>query len=110
MSEISSVCEKIIVINKGKIVADNSLENILTMLGSQNRINLRIEGDGEKILGLFYIPCPVSKKAVSPKSGCYTVAGSLTDDTRREIFNKMAENGCPILLMENKNFHLRKCS
>ncbi len=40
---------------------------------------------------------PGIEKAVSPKSGCYTVAGSLTDDTRREIFNKMAENGCPIL-------------
>ena len=107
LSEISSVCEKIIVINKGKIVADNSLENILTMLGSQNRINLRIEGDGEKILGLLH-SVPGIEKAVSPKSGCYTVAGSLTDDTRREIFNKMAENGCPILLMENKKLSLEE--
>ena len=104
LSEISSVCEKIIVINKGKIVADNSLENIL---GSQNRINLRIEGDGEKILGLLH-SVPGIEKAVSPKSGCYTVAGSLTDDTRREIFNKMAENGCPILLMENKKLSLEE--
>lgn len=107
LSEISSVCEKIIVINKGKIVADNSLENILTMLGSQNRINLRIEGDGEKILGLLH-SVPGIEKAVSQKSGCYTVAGSLTDDTRREIFNKMAENGCPILLMENKKLSLEE--
>lgn len=107
LSEISSICEKIIVINKGKIVADNSLENILTMLGSQNRINLRIEGDGEKILGLLH-SVPGIEEAVSQKSGCYTVAGSLTDDTRREIFNKMAENGCPILLMENKKLSLEE--
>ncbi len=54
LPEVQAVCERIIIINKGRIVAQDSLQNLSGLKSSAQKINLRIrrpQDDMAKILG-----------------------------------------------------------
>lgn len=111
LSEISSVCEKIIVINKGEIVANDSLSNVLNIVSNKNRLNLLIEGDKDKVLPALEEIDGVAEVTVinaNDQLGRYVAKtnGALT--VQRDIFNKMAQLGFPILVMEKKTLSLEE--
>jgi ABC-2 type transport system ATP-binding protein len=43
LPEVQAVCERIIIINKGRIVAQDSLENLSSLKTGARRVNLRIK-------------------------------------------------------------------
>ena len=49
LPEVSMMCERVIIINKGKLVAIDRPENLTANLGNSSKIFLRIAGDNEKI-------------------------------------------------------------
>ncbi len=49
LSEIQAVCDRVIIINKGEIVADDLLDNLSSNLSKNSRLSLKVKGDGEKI-------------------------------------------------------------
>ena len=49
LPEVSLVCERVVIINKGKLVAVDKPENLTTNLGDGSRILLRISGEREQI-------------------------------------------------------------
>jgi len=49
LPEVSQVCDRILIINKGKIVAEDTPENLTKKLKGQTRCNLILKGDGEKV-------------------------------------------------------------
>jgi ABC-2 type transport system ATP-binding protein len=44
LSEVSAICERIVVINQGKIVAQDRIENLGEVLKGTHRLRLRIQG------------------------------------------------------------------
>ncbi len=50
LPEVSMVCERVVIINKGKLVAVDSPENLTANQRDSSRIFLRIAGDGEQII------------------------------------------------------------
>ena len=50
LSEIQAVCERVIIINKGNIVADDTLENLSRELSKDSKLVLSAICDGEKTL------------------------------------------------------------
>jgi ABC-2 type transport system ATP-binding protein len=49
LPEVSMVCERVVIINKGKLVAVDTPENLTASLRESPRLFLRITGDGEQI-------------------------------------------------------------
>ncbi len=49
LPEVSAMCERVIIINEGKLVAVDKPENLTANLGNTSRLLLRITGDGEEI-------------------------------------------------------------
>ena len=49
LSEISAVCSRVLIINKGKIIAEDTPENLAQQMSGKNRHIARIEGDKESI-------------------------------------------------------------
>lgn len=103
MQEISAVCDEIIIINNGKMIASDTPENLTRKMVQGNDIYLEIKGDSEQI-----------EKAVQSVNGieqivyeegkveggcCMTISASR--DIREEIFFAMAGNSCPILEMHS---------
>jgi len=49
LSEIQAVCDRVIIINKGEIVADDLLDNLSSNLSKNSKLSLKVKGDAEKI-------------------------------------------------------------
>ena len=107
LSEISATCDRIIVISGGKIVADAKTSALASSISGEQKLALEIEGSQSTILnGLKNIPGVLRVKKlrdVSEIAGRYVVEYKNGVDIRREVFNAMARNNCPILNMQSGN-------
>ena len=107
LSEISATCDRIIVISGGKIVADAKTSELASSISGEQKLALEIEGSQSTILnGLKNIPGVLRVKKlrdVSEIAGRYVIEYKNGVDIRREVFNAMARNNCPILNMQSGN-------
>lgn len=107
LSEISATCDRIIVISNGKIVADAKTSELSTSISGEQKLSLEIEGaQGTVLDGLKNIPGVIRVKKLKDtgeKSNRYVVEYQNGYDIRREVFNAMARNSCPILNMQSGN-------
>ena len=110
LSEIQTVCSRVIVINKGKVVADDTTANLSNGLSAENRLILSIEGDQNAIIsaleGLPGVKTAVLSKTNPDLSAEYVVNYDKNEDVRKIVFAKMAEISCPIISMKNDNMTL----
>ncbi len=110
LPEIQSICDRVIVINKGKIVADDTTDNLSSGLSAENRLFLCIEGDSEKILSSLKKIKGVSNVTLGKDKGdnCteYIVEYSKNQDIRKTVFSNMSKLECPIVSMSNENLSL----
>ncbi|MBE6634278.1 MAG: ATP-binding cassette domain-containing protein [Ruminococcaceae bacterium] len=53
LQEVQAVCDRIVIINKGKIVANEKTENISAVVGRSRRFNLKICGPKKDVLALL---------------------------------------------------------
>ena len=104
LSEVKAVCDRILIINEGKIVADELTENIEGALRGNRRIAIRIEGPSakvhnvlKKISGVIYAEISVEHE---DGSATFIVESKNEIDVRKPIFYKLAENSWPILSLE----------
>lgn len=106
MQEVDAVCNQILIINEGKLIAADSPEEIARRAEGKNRITLQIKGAKEQIQrGLESIEHILDFKIL--KTGmagiCQAEISSLPEyDVREEIFYVMAEMRCPILEMASR--------
>jgi len=110
LSEVQAVCDKIIVINEGKIVADDTEDNLSKKLSSDHRLTVRIEGEQDKALKLISSIKEVDTVDVGTKHGDevweYRIEAKEGSDIRRELFTKCAEGGFIILEMKSSELSL----
>lgn len=110
LSEVQAVCDKIVVINQGKIVADDTEENLSKSLINNNKISVKIDG-----------PASETEKVISSISGVKTVklTSKETDDfcefsieseegidIRHELFNRIAERNWCIMELKTSDMSL----
>ena len=107
LSEISATCDRILVINEGKIVADAKTDQLSVVNSGQQKLSLVVEGTSSSITSeLNNIPSVkrVSKQQdTGENTAKYIVFYDQDADIRREVFNAMARNNTPILDMQSGN-------
>lgn len=110
LSEIQAVCDRIIVINQGRIVANDTTENLSKNLSADNKTYLSIEGDKNAVENsLRAIEGVINVENFGlEEDGVfkYVVESDLNTDTRRSIFKTCCENGYIILSMKNESLTL----
>lgn len=110
LSEIQAVCDRIVVINHGKLVADENTTDITTNLTGAKRIQLHIDGDERTVLPALRNIDGVSRvrKVMRTVDGFneYIVESLPDNDTRKAIFKAMARIDCPIVMMRNAEMSL----
>ena len=101
LSEVQAVCDKIVVINEGKVVADDTEDNLSRKLINEHLLTARIEGNSETIEDLIKSIKGVIKVEVGSEreKGVweYRIEAKEGVDIRRELFRRMAERNMPIL-------------
>jgi ABC-2 type transport system ATP-binding protein len=110
LPEVSAVCDRVIIIHKGSLVASGTTERLSQNLTQGHRMNIRIKGEKDAIYGaLKTIPELKNVTAVaSREKGTYDfdTAGDEGVDIREPIFKCMSQNGMPILLMKSLDLTL----
>lgn len=109
LPEVSAVCERVIIINKGKIVAEDSPENLSKALNSAARFTITIEGGAEQAEGI--IKTIEGIKSVNIKTrdknrGELIIESQDQFDIRKEVFFKLARNQIAIIEMKLLNMTL----
>lgn len=104
LQEVQAVCDRIIIINKGKIVADEKTENINRAVQSNRRFNIKISGPQREVLatlreksGVVYAECLGERDG---DAYTYAVESAAGVDIRKSLFFALAEKGWPILGLE----------
>ncbi|MDQ5983342.1 MAG: Linearmycin resistance ATP-binding protein LnrL [Eubacteriales bacterium SKADARSKE-1] len=105
LPEIQAICDRIVVINNGSIIADDTTSNLAGNINKNYRLILQVEGDREKVRPVLTSIEKIKKvsngRKVEPGIFEYTIETDKSVETRREIFNSLANASFPILLMKN---------
>lgn len=110
LPEVADVCERVIIIDHGRIVAQDSLVNLQQGLGETAKLTVRIAGpEAASARALRAVEGVISVDNLGVReSGSFDfmiTAGKETD-VRRSIFNIMGKLGTPILLMRYLDYTL----
>ncbi len=104
LSEVSAVCDHIMIISHGKLVASDTPENLSKLSEGSVAIQLELRGDMETLKRVInglenvdYVEANAYNK--DTKLGKYVVHTKNNADIREDIFFAMAKQNCPILEM-----------
>lgn len=111
LSEVQAVCDRIIILHQGRIVADGSAEQLAEQLSGNLQIEMEIEGNAKTILELLK-KIPMVEDVQQNGSAGYTVylCNQCKDNTavRRSIFKSLSQANCVILSMSRKKLSLEE--
>lgn len=112
LSEVSAVCDYVLIISHGKLVASDTPDNLGKLAQGSNNLSLLVRGDRDKIrILLGEIPGIKEISITADKdSDGWAVKLSTEENTdiREEVFFKMAENHYPILEMQSRKVSLEE--
>ena len=112
LSEVQSVCDRIIIINEGKIIADEKTENITQVVEDNRRYSVKIAGPQREVTAaLKAIPGVIAVELTGDReldSYTYRIEAEKGVDVRKPIFFAMAENNWPIMGMEVVGMNLEE--
>lgn len=102
LSEIEEVCDRIIIINNGEIVACDTLDNLKQSYLGYDILTVESPSDSEKVLSLLSSVEAVLCVDHDDESGVYTLKVDKEKDCREEIFIRFYESGLTLLGMTRK--------
>ncbi len=112
LAEMSAVCDRVIIINKGKIAADLKTSQLSSAFSKEQRLRLEIEGSPSNVIkALERIPGVQSVTDDGPVDGItnsYTVEYRSRQDIKRAVFKAMANADLPIVKMEGEERSLEQ--
>lgn len=112
LSEVKAVCDRVIIISKGKIVASDTPENLSKRLTQSNRLTVRVKGPKDEVLTALNRIENVEKAYFQTSREKDTidvlVEGKEETDIREDIFNVLAEKNYPILSMTSMDLSLEE--
>lgn len=112
LSEVQAVCDRIVVIDKGKLVANDTAEHLSHNLSADHKLTVQIEGPAKEVQSLLSgIPEMVEvhlNRTVEKNVTEFELNAKEGADIRREVFKRMAARNYPILLMRSSELTLEE--
>lgn len=112
LSEVSAVCDHVLIIDKGKLVASDTPENLSKVMAGANSLELTVKGKEEVIRKALDMVENIEELVYHQsmiKDACdFTVKIAGNQDMRENIFFALAEVKCPILKMQSSNMSLEE--
>ncbi len=110
LQEVQAICDRIVIINNGKIAAIDTPDNLAKTISNENKFSLRISGDERSVLDVLESISGIkSIKSLGRKernSIDFIIEAEPDVDVRPEIFTAMAKNNLPILSMQTVDLSL----
>ncbi len=107
LPEVSQLCQRVIIINRGQIVASDTPENLSRQLGRGSRVRLTVTGpEGEVAAALQKIP--EVKEVAGEGEGRYLVVAANDPDVRPRLARLVVERGWDLLELKVQEFTLEE--
>lgn len=112
LSEIQAVCKRILIINNGEIVADDTATNLSHNLSENHAIHLRAQGPESEIKKLI-----ASVKGVSSITSLGSIESGSFDyeiepvpgfDVRKDVFSRLSDRKWTILELSSRELSLEQ--
>ena len=107
LSEAEAVCSRVLIINRGKIVADGTPDTLRAGLQGRQRLLVQVKGDGDLdgvVQRLAALPeAQVESRAtVEPGTISIVLTGGKDRDLREDVFRTVASAGAVLLEMRRE--------
>ena len=113
LSEISAVCDYVMIINHGKLVASDTTENLEKMTLGSNTLELTVKGTKDAVESLLEgmeeiqsLEWNSKEKSEEDGTVSFTIKTEEKVDIREKLFYMMADNKMPILNMHSTKISL----
>lgn len=110
LQEVQSVCDRIIVINRGVLVADGDADTLKHKTAGNRKLTARISGPQQDVVklirsldGVTYVE-PLNSR--EPGSFDYHIESLPNIDIRKPMFSQLAQKGFPILSLTTADMTL----
>lgn len=112
LSEVSAICDYVLIISHGKLVASDTPDNLSKLAIGSNNLTILIKGNKTDIRSGFDDLDGIKEIdfELDSEQNAWKVKISVdhAEDIREKIFYKMAEKKCPILEMQLKKVSLEE--
>ena len=98
MQEVEAICDRVIIINQGKIVADNNIENLITEVNEQI-----IDVEFDKIVEETLIATIPNISSFTKQGNGWELTFTSNEDMRPTVFDFAQANGLKTLQLSQKN-------
>lgn len=106
LPEVSIICERVIIIHRGKIVAEDNIENLSAVLRGSRRIRVEVKGPADKIsLALRRVP---GVRRVMREGDFFVVESPADTDPRAKINEVVVKSGWTLLSAETVEMSLEE--
>lgn len=110
LSEVSAVCDYVMIISGGKLVASDTPDNLSRLTLGSNTVELSVRGEKTKVEKVLRNICEIQEVTYrqSEIPGCVdlSVTTAKDQDIREVLFYQMADAKCPILRMNSSTMSL----
>ncbi len=104
LPEVSMICERVIIIHKGKIVAQDRIENLSSLLKGGNRIRLKVQGPAHEVTDRLRQLDGI--RAVTYEKPYHSVEFPSDQEPRGGITEALVRKGWTLLSMESVEMSL----
>ena len=98
LPEASVTCERAIIIDHGKIIAEDTIQNLSTMMGGVRRFRLEVSGPSKQVLERLRRVPGVGK--VNYDGAIYIIESSAEQDIRSKISEAVIQGGWNLLSLD----------
>ena len=110
LSEIQAICDRVIVIHGGHVIADDTPESLSRMILATHRVVVRVAGEPEAVLAALKATPGVEKVTQltekEPGAYDYRIDGAPDTDIRADVFRSLAKADLPLLCTYNNELSL----
>lgn len=107
LPEIEQTCERVVIINEGMVVAEDTPENLTNRLKGGERIQLQVEGDQDKIKSaLQSVPEIKSMDIKAEANGLNRIVVESEKDIRKQLAKLIVDNGLGLMELSADRFTL----
>ncbi len=111
LGEVSAICERVVIINKGKIVAIDTIENLENSMVAKTQLQLKAEGSKDTVLRLLKDIRGVKDVTdiTYHSTNLYGYAIEIaSEDVRNEILTALVNNKCNVVELNMAKLNLEQ--
>ncbi len=110
LPEVMAVCDRVAIINEGRLVADDTLDNLTSRMERTAEIEVEVEGPVDRVQEALNVLSGVQKVKVKERRDCgatvFAVESDLHTDPRKDVARVIHDNGWGLLQLRSVGMSL----